>query len=112
MKDPHCGGYLGTCVVARKLPKKIEKQIDKAGLPRAGTVPFIPQLDGNKKSREIIRKATVTHGPKQGKKGYVDTKGRIWIKDRAHAGDPEHWDVQEDGGKSYLRVDPQGNLLP
>ncbi|HEY7424948.1 MAG TPA: hypothetical protein VH682_12025 [Gemmataceae bacterium] len=98
--------------MAKKLSKKIEKQIDKAGLPRGGSVPFVPQLDRNNRGKEIIRKGTVRHGPKKGKKGYVDTKGRIWIKDRAHAGDPDHWDVQEDGGQTYFRVDLQGNPLP
>jgi hypothetical protein len=53
----------------------------------------------------------VTYGPKSGKCGYVDVNGRIWIKDRAHAGDPDHWDVQENGGKEYFRVDQNGNLL-
>jgi hypothetical protein len=98
--------------VAKELPDKIERQIAKAGLPTGGAVPFEPELEKNKKGRQIIKKDTVTHGPKKGKKGYVDTRGRIWIKDRAHAGDPDHWDVQEDGGKEYFRVDPQGNLLP
>ena len=51
------------------------------------------------------------HGPKAGKLGYVDSSGRIWIKDRAHAGDPDHWDVQEDGGSTYFRVDLDGNFL-
>ncbi|HEV3078759.1 MAG TPA: hypothetical protein VGY66_03230 [Gemmataceae bacterium] len=98
--------------MAKELPDKIERQIAKAGLPTGGAFPFEPELEKNKKGRQIIKKDTVTHGPKKGKKGYVDTRGRIWIKDRAHAGDPDHWDVQEDGGKEYFRVDPQGNLLP
>ena len=98
--------------MAKKLPKKIEKQIDKAGLPRGGAVPFDPQLDQNRKGQEVIRKGAVRYGPKKGKKGYVDTKDRIWIKDRAHAGDPDHWDVQEDGGRTYFRVDLHGNPLP
>lgn len=98
--------------MATVLPDKIKNQIERAGLPRTGPVPFVPQLDTNKRGRPIIRKDTVTHGPKKGKKGYVDVLGRIWLKDRAHAGDPDHWDVQEDGGIRYIRVDPQGNLLP
>ena len=97
--------------MARNLPDKIEKQLDKAGLPREGAVPFDPELEKNKEGKEIIKKDTVTYGSKKGKKGYVDIKGRIWIKDRAHAGDPDHWDVQEDGGQTYFRVDVQGNLL-
>jgi hypothetical protein len=68
-------------------------------------------LEKNREGAHIIRKATIQHGPKKGKIGYVDTNGRIWIKDRAHAGDPDHWDVQEDGGKDYFRVDLQGNIL-
>jgi len=59
----------------------------------------------------IIRKARIQHGPKLGTKGFVDTQGRIWIKDRAHAGDPDHWDVQEEGGRTYFRVDFDGNKL-
>jgi hypothetical protein len=98
--------------VAKKLPRKIERQIDKAGLPRGGGVPFVPQLDYNRRGKQTIRKAGITHGPKKGKMGYVDAQGRIWIKDRAHAGDPDHWDVQEDGGMKYFRVDMQGTLLP
>jgi len=93
------------------LPEKTEKQIEKAGLPKGGRVPFIPQLDTNKRGLLTIRKVTVTYGPKKGKRGFVDTMGRIWIKDRAHAGDPDHWDVQDEGGKRYIRVDLQGNPL-
>ena len=63
--------------MATELSAKILKQLQKAGLPRGGTVPFEPEL-----------------------------------KDRAHAGDPDHWDVQENGGKRYFRVDLNGNLLP
>jgi hypothetical protein len=93
--------------------EKIERQLRKAGLPTDGAMPFCPQLDKNKKGEPIIRKAPVQHGPKKGKVGYVDTEGRIWIKDRAHAKVPDHWDVQEDGGKQgHTRVDPQGNILP
>jgi hypothetical protein len=98
--------------VAKGLPGKIKRQIEKSGLPIGGAVPFEPQFEKNKRGMPIIKKETATHGPKKGKKGYVDTKGRIWIKDRAHAGDPDHWDVQEDGGKKYFRVDLQGNILP
>jgi hypothetical protein len=98
--------------VAKERPSKIERQIEKAGLPTGGAVSFEPSLQVNKKGKQVIGKDTVRHGPKKGKKGYVDTEGRIWIKDRAHAGDPDHWDVQIDGGKEYFRVDLDGNLLP
>src|SRR5262249_21804438 len=98
--------------VAQTPPEKIARQIQGAALPTGGPIPFDPKLDRNRKGEEIIRKATVQHGPKKGKKGFVDIHGRIWIKDRAHAGDPDHWDVQEDGGKQYFRVDQEGNPLP
>ena len=98
--------------VAKQHADKIENQIAKAGLPKSGAVHFEPQLETNKAGKLIIKKETVLHGPKKGKRGYVDTLGRIWIKDRAHAGDPEHWDVQEGGGVDYFRIDQQGNLLP
>jgi hypothetical protein len=98
--------------MAEILPSKIDKQIAKAGLPRGGDIPFIPKMDKDKRGRPIIKKGTIQHGPKKGKRGYVDSKDRIWIKDRAHAGDPDHWDVQEDSGQRYFRVDPDGNKLP
>jgi hypothetical protein len=91
---------------------KIDRQIKKAGLPTGGPVPFVPQLDKSKKGDPIIRRGTIQHGPKKGKKGYVDTRGRIWIKCRAHGTYPDHWDVQVDEGKEYFRVDLDGNLLP
>jgi len=98
--------------VPQNSPSKIDKQTGKAGLPRGGAVPFIPQLDTNKKGQPTIRKAAVLYGPKKGKVGYVDTKGKVWIRDRAHSKYPDHWDVQEDGGnKGYIRVDSQGNIL-
>lgn len=98
--------------MATNLPTKIDKQIAKAGLPRGGSVPFVPTLDQDKKGRPIIKKDIVRHGPKKGKKGYVDSMGRIWIKDYAHAGEPDHWDVQENGGQTYFRVDANGDKLP
>lgn len=98
--------------MAEDASQKIDKQIKKAGLPTGGTMPFHPQLDKNKKGEPIIRKAAVQHGPKKGKYGYVDTKERIWIKDRAHGEYPDHWDVQEDAGKKgRTRVDLRGNIL-
>jgi hypothetical protein len=84
----------------------------KAGLPAGGSVPFIPKIGQNRRSQPIIDKGTVQHGPKKGKKGYVDTQGRIWIKDRAHADVPDHWDVQTDEGKEYQKVDLNGEPLP
>ncbi|HET6880564.1 MAG TPA: hypothetical protein VFI31_10440 [Pirellulales bacterium] len=85
----------------------------RAGLPTSGTMPFEPELDENRKGESIIKKALVEHGPKAGKYGYVDTQGRIWIKDRAHGTYPDHWDVQENGGRAgRTRVDLDGNVLP
>lgn len=99
--------------MGKKPAEKIHQQLLTAGLPTTGNMPFHPQLDINKKGEKIIKKAPVQHGPKKGKYGYVDTKGRIWIKDPAHGQYPDHWDVQENGGKKgYVRVDYQGNILP
>jgi hypothetical protein len=98
--------------MANGLPQKIARQIENAGLPNGGAVPFEPLLESNKRGSQTIVKKVVAYGPKKGKRGYVDANRRIWIKDRAHGDDPDHWDVQEDGGKEYFRVDLQGNLLP
>lgn len=94
------------------LPEKILQQIQKAGLPTGGRHPFRPQLARNRSGDPVIEKKPVRMGPKRGKRGYVDDQGRIWVKDHAHAGVPEHWDVQIDDGADYIRVDLSGNELP
>jgi hypothetical protein len=93
------------------LSKKVEGQIARAGLPRSGTIPFEPKLTVNRRGDQVIEKSEVIHGPKKGKRGYIDLQGRIWVKDRTHSGLPDHWDVQIDGGKDYIRVDFSGNEL-
>jgi len=99
--------------VAKDLPKGIDKQIKKAGLPTGGSMPFIPKLDKSKKGKSIIKKETIQHGPMKGKRGYVDSKGKIWIRDRAHGKYPDHWDVQENGGeKGRTRVGDDGEPIP
>jgi hypothetical protein len=80
-------------------------------LPTGGEYPFVPRLGKNQQGHSILLKALVQQGPKKGKRGYVDEEGRIWLKDRAHANVPDHWDVQIQGGESYLRVDLDGNEL-
>jgi len=97
--------------VSLALPQKIIDQMRKAGLPTSGQHPFQPKLTTNKNGDQIIEKVAVSHGPKQGKRGFVDDQGRIWIRDRSHAGLPDHWDVQFDGGSDYIRVDQNGNEL-
>jgi hypothetical protein len=97
--------------VTPQLPEKVAEQIRKAGLPTGGQHPFQPQLEPNQRGDLVIRKEAVQHGPKRGKRGYVDTQGRIWIKDRAHAGLPDHWDVQIDSGLDYIRVDFDGREI-
>ena len=94
-----------------KLPKDIEDEVKKIGLPTGGQYPFEPKWTKNKKGKLIIKRAKIAHGPRRGKKGYEDQKGRIWIKDRAHGSKPDHWDVQEDGGKTHTNVDPNGNII-
>ena len=98
--------------VASDLPEKVIQQMTKAGLPFNGPHPFKPKLMKNRKGDPVVEKQPVTKGPKSGKIGYVDDQGRIWIKDRAHSGVPEHWDVQIDGGQDYFRVDELGNEVP
>jgi hypothetical protein len=97
--------------VSPSLPQKIQDQIVKAGLPGEGTHAFRPKIAKNRKNEDIIDKQPVTKGPKRGKRGYVDDQGRIWIRDRAHAHVPEHWDVQIKGGEDYIRVDDSGNEI-
>lgn len=93
------------------LSQKIIDQMNKAGLPTGGQHPFSPKLITNRKGDQVIEKKAVQRGPKKGKRGYVDSQGRIWIKDHSHAGVPEHWDVQIADGDDYLRVGPDGNEI-
>lgn len=95
--------------MASDLPEKVIRQITKAGLPFNGQHPFKPSLVPNRRGEPMIEKQVVSKGPKKGKVGFVDEEGRIWIKDRAHANVPDHWDVQIDGGDDYFRVDELGN---
>jgi hypothetical protein len=99
-------------VVSPGLPQKVIDQIRNAGLPTSGQYPFVPMLTTNRKGDQIIEKRAVSKGRRIGKPGYVDVQGRVWIKDRAHSGMPAHWDVQIDGGDSYIRVDLDGNEIP
>lgn len=94
-----------------QLPAHLAEQIRKAGLPVTGTVPFVPKLSKNRAGDDIIEKAEVTSGPKKGKKGWVDVQDRIWVRDRAHADVADHWDVQTNRGRSYIRVDDNGNEI-
>ena len=97
--------------MSSSLPQKIIDQIKKAGLPTGGKHPFTPKLTKNARGDQMIEKRAVGKGPKSGKRGYVDDQERIWIKDRAHAHVPDHWDVQIDDGDDYFRVDPNGNKI-
>jgi hypothetical protein len=97
--------------LAKELPEKVKQQIKGAGLPTGGQVPFVPALTRNRRKETIVKKGPVLYGPKRGDVGYVDRNGRIWVKDAAHAGTPDHWDVQIDGGRDYVRVDFDGNQL-
>src|SRR5205807_112630 len=72
---------------------KIDRQIENAGLPRSGKYTFQPKIKTNRRGDQEIEKAEVDHGPKKGKKGFLDANGRIWIRDRSHSGLPDHWDV-------------------
>jgi hypothetical protein len=65
----------------------------------------------NRRGDQVIEKRPVLHGPKRGKRGYVDELGRIWVKDRSHADVPDHWEVQIDDGLDYFRVGLDGNQI-
>jgi hypothetical protein len=97
--------------VSSALPQKIIEQIKKAALPGGGPHPFRPRLTTNRRGEQVIEKKAAAKGPKKGKRGYVDDQGRIWIKDRSHAGLPDHWDVQIDDGDDYIRVDQNDNEI-
>ena len=97
--------------MSSNLPEKVVEQMTKAGLPTGGSHPFRPRLVKNIRSDELIEKRAIGKGPKRGKRGYVDEQGRIWIRDRAHAHIPDHWDVQIADGDDYIRVDFDGNLI-
>jgi hypothetical protein len=98
--------------VAVSLPQKIQDQMRDAGLPSIGREPFKPKLVRNRAGEQIIDKRSVAFGPKCGKRGYVDVQGRIWVRDRAHADVPDHWDVQIDAGADYIRIGLDGEIIP
>lgn len=95
------------------LPQKTKDQIAKAKLPISGAYAFRPRLTKNKKGEAVVERAEARNAPasQTGRMGWLDVDGRIWLRDYAHAGVPDHWDVQEDDGTTYFRVDNDGNLL-
>ncbi len=80
----------------------------KLGLPTGGSYPFRPKIRPNRRNDPDL----VTRFPKKGRKkdvkGFVDEDGNIWIRDPAHGGYPDHWDVQKDDGNDYERVGDDG----
>jgi hypothetical protein len=105
--DIFCDGFR----VGPRIPQRLIDQMAKAGLPSTGAHPFEPRLRTNRRGELEIEKRSVSKGPKQGKHGYVDVHGRIWIRDRAHGGLPDHWDVQLNDGDDYIRIDDQGKEI-
>ena len=93
------------------LPDKIRRQLEQAGLPDGGDCPFRPRIRRNRRNDPIVEKRSPSKGPRRSKKGWVDEQGRIWIRDYAHAGLPDHWDVQEEDGESYFRVGMDGVII-
>jgi len=96
-----------------KVSQKVKNQLARAKLPTSGTFPFRPRLIKNRKGELIVERAEARGAPSAlaGRMGWVDLDGRIWLRDRAHAGLPDHWDVQEEDGATYFRVDEDGSLL-
>jgi len=90
-------------------PPKVAAQMAKRGLPNGGQTPFVPKLIKGPKGDLIMDSAEVTIPGVGPKVGFVDDQGRIWVRDNAHAGYPQHWDVQINGGKDYFRVGMDGN---
>jgi hypothetical protein len=70
---------------------KIKAQMEKAKLPYLkGGVPYIPKLKKNDRGETEIVKVETPRGW-----GWTAQDGKIWVRGRAHAGYPDHWDVQE-----------------
>jgi len=88
---------------------KISNQIQKKGLPTSGQTPYKAKYRVNKAGNLELQRGAPKYGPKVNEVGFVDENGRIWIKEGAHAGYPEHWDVQVDEGRNYFRVGLDGN---
>jgi hypothetical protein len=99
-------------VAKQTVPKEVLDRIQKQRLPTNGQHPFIPKWRVNKRGKPDLILAPLTRGRKKGEKGFLDSQDRIWIRDKAHANVPDHWDVEENGGQSYFRVDDNGNIIP
>ncbi len=94
-----------------KLPAKVAAQIAKMRLPTSGSTPFRPQFDRNRRGELILARRLIESGPRAGTPGLLDEQGRIWVRDDAHAGLPDHWDVQLDEGADYVRVGYDGEVV-
>lgn len=100
------------------LGKKEDDEADKQklrekalgfGLPAS----FKPKFEKNKGGKWILMKkpAPAAKGNAKDREGWVDEEGRIWIRNYAHAGYPDHWDVQMDGGATYMNVKVDGSPM-
>ena len=95
----------------KPLPQSVIDQVRELRLPTGGACPFDPAFRRSPSGVDLIRRGAIDHGPKRDKAGFRDKQGRIWIRDRAHGGVPEHWNVQIDGGRRSDRVGDDGNSL-
>jgi len=95
----------------QKLPQRVIDRMKKLGLPSGGSYPFRPKIRTNRRNEPDLVTATPKKGPKKHEKGFVDEDDNIWIRDPAHAGYPDHWDVQMNGGEDYERVGDDGEMV-
>lgn len=74
-----------------EVTEKLIGQMTKAKLPYLkGSVPYIPKLKRNDRAEVEVVKVETPRGF-----GWTAQDGKIWIRGRAHAGYPNHWDVQD-----------------
>jgi hypothetical protein len=90
----------------------IVAKIAELQLPTGGTVRFVPKVIKKNGKLQIERaEATAAKGNARGKSGWLDVEGRIWIRNYAHAGYPDHWDVQINLGADYINVTLLGEIM-
>lgn len=96
-----------------ELPETVQQQMLRYELPVIGNVAFQPALVGSKNidGGMAIQTTAIESGPHEGRIGFVDIDGRVWVRVRSQSTDFKFWHVQTNDPNQSFRIDNNGNKI-